>query len=111
MARELKHDPGGRLFVRIVGGPPVKGAGDPQTELLRFLRRFFIRAYMLFSLAYVAIAATVAPVYWVPAIGIVVIGLGRPPCCSSAFASAERVARSSNFDGPTRTDQRKFGIT
>ncbi|MGA2928998.1 MAG: hypothetical protein ABSG43_24025 [Solirubrobacteraceae bacterium] len=74
MARELKHDPGGRLFVRIVGGPPVKGAGDPQTELLRFLRRFFIRAYMPFSLAYVAIAATVAPVYWVPAIGIVVIG-------------------------------------
>jgi hypothetical protein len=74
MARKRNLFPGGRLFLRIVGGPPVQDADDPQTELLRFLRRFFLRAYMPFSIAYAGFAATVASVYWVPAIAIVAIG-------------------------------------
>jgi hypothetical protein len=64
------------LFLRIVGGPPKKDADDPQIETLRFLRRFFVRAYMPFSLAYVAIAVTVKSTYWVPAITVLVIGAG-----------------------------------
>jgi hypothetical protein len=75
MARRSKPI-GGPLFLWIVGGPPKKDADDPQIETLRFLRRFFVRGYMPFSLAYVAIAATVESIYWVPAIAVLVIGAG-----------------------------------
>jgi hypothetical protein len=49
---------------------------DPQVGLFRFLRRFFARAYLPFSIAYGAIAATASSTYWVPAIAIFVIGIG-----------------------------------
>ncbi len=73
MARRSKPF-SGALFLWIVGGPPNKDADDPQIETLRFLRRFFVRAYMPFSLAYAAIAGTVESTYWVPAIVVLVIG-------------------------------------